>query len=161
MDRQVDIESGGWDESSFSPCGGGAGHDVDGLRRAQPSAPLSSARGRRAVTFTKDVAPILQRSCQNCHRPESNAPMSLMTYEDARPYARSIKAKTTSRLMPPWHIERNIGIQKFKDDPSLTEQEIATIAAWVDQGAQKGDMATCRRRGRSPTTTSGTSASPI
>ena len=67
--------------------------------------------------------------------------MSLMTYEDARPYARSIKAKTASRLMPPWHIERNIGIQKFKDDPSLTEQEIATIAAWVDQGAPKGDMA--------------------
>src|SRR5215207_9179639 len=93
------------------------------------------------VTFTKDVAPILQRSCQNCHRPDSNAPMSLITYEDARPYARSIKTKTTARLMPPWHIERNIGIQKFKDDPSLTAEEIATIAAWVDQGAQKGDMA--------------------
>src|SRR5687768_15520544 len=76
------------------------------------------------VTFTRDVAPILQRSCQNCHRPNSNAPMSLMTYEDARPYARSIKAKTVARLMPPWHIERNIGIQKFKDDPSLTDQEI-------------------------------------
>ena len=90
------------------------------------------------MTFTKDVAPILQRSCQNCHRPDSNAPMSLITYEDARPYARSIKAKTASRLMPPWHIERNIGIQKFKDDPSLTEQEIATIAAWVDQGAPEG-----------------------
>ena len=94
-----------------------------------------------AVTFTKDVAPILQRSCQNCHRPDSNAPMSLISYEDARPYARSIKTKTTSRLMPPWHVERNIGLQKFKDDPSLTEQEIATIAAWVDQGAQKGNMA--------------------
>src|SRR5687767_8379828 len=100
-------------------------------------APTSAA----GVTFTKDIAPILQRSCQNCHRPDSNAPMSLITYEDARPYARSIKAKTASRLMPPWHIERNIGIQKFKDDPSLTEQEIATIASWVDQGAQKGDMA--------------------
>ncbi|HUP39248.1 MAG TPA: hypothetical protein VM115_03940, partial [Vicinamibacterales bacterium] len=100
-----------------------------------------TAQTPTAVTFTKDVAPILQRSCQNCHRPESNAPMSLMTYEDARPYARSIKVKTVSRLMPPWHIERNIGIQKFKDDPSLTEQEIATIAAWVDQGSQKGDMA--------------------
>ena len=107
-------------------------------------APTSAQALRRAgppVTFTKDVAPILQRSCQNCHRPDSNAPMSLITYEDARPYARSIKAKTASRLMPPWHVERNIGIQKFKDDPSLTEQEIATIAAWVDQGAQKGDMA--------------------
>ena len=110
-----------------------------------PTSPQSAAAGRpaegNAITFTKDVAPILQRSCQNCHRPDSNAPMSLITYEDARPYARSIKAKTASRLMPPWHIERNIGIQKFKDDPSLTEQEIATIAAWVDQGAQKGDMA--------------------
>ncbi len=107
-----------------------------------PSAPtFAHARDKpaaAAVTFTKDVAPILQRSCQNCHRPESNAPMSLLTYEDARPYARSIKTKTTSRLMPPWHVERNIGIQKFKDDPSLTEQEIATIAAWVDQGAPEG-----------------------
>ena len=112
-----------------------------------PASAQSAAAGKPAastpnpVTFTKDVAPILQRSCQNCHRPDSNAPMSLITYEDARPYARSIKAKTMSRLMPPWHIERNIGIQKFKDDPSLTEKEIATIAAWVDQGAQKGDMA--------------------
>ena len=109
-----------------------------------PSAPTfaqGADKPAAAVTFTKDVAPILQRSCQNCHRPDPNAPMSLLTYEDARPYARSIKAKTASRLMPPWHIERNIGIQKFKDDPSLTDQEIATIAAWVDQGAQKGDMA--------------------
>src|SRR4029450_9865593 len=87
-----------------------------------------------AVTFTKDVAPILQRSCQNCHRPDSTPPMPLISYEAARPYARSIKAKTTSRLMPPWHIERNIGIQKFKDDPSLTEHEIATIAALGAQG---------------------------
>src|SRR2546425_12230327 len=92
------------------------------------------------VTFTKDVAPILQRSCQNCHRPDQMAPMSLLTYEDARPYARSIKARTMARAMPPWHVERNIGIQKFKDDPSLTEDEIATIAAWVDQGAPKGNM---------------------
>ena len=107
----------------------------------EPPSARALPRRRNAVTFTKDVAPILQRSCQNCHRPDSNAPMSLITYEDARPYARSIKAKTASRLMPPWHIERNIGIQKFKDDPSLTEQEIATIAAWVDQGAPKGDMA--------------------
>ena len=104
------------------------------------SSAQAPAASPASVTFTKDVAPILQRSCQNCHRPDSNAPMSLLSYEDARPYARSIKAKTTSRLMPPWHVERNIGIQKFKDDPSLTDQEIATIAAWVDQGAQKGNM---------------------
>src|SRR5688572_14935216 len=94
---------------------------------AQAPTPAASAA---SITFTRDIAPILQRSCQNCHRPDSNAPMSLITYEDARPYARSIKAKTASRLMPPWHIERNIGIQKFNDDPSLTEQEITTIASW-------------------------------
>src|SRR5437879_2386607 len=84
-----------------------------------------------AVTFTRDVAPILQKSCQNCHRPGSIAPMSLLTYEDARPWARSIKTKVTAREMPPWHIDRNIGLTKFKDDPSLTDAEIATIVAWV------------------------------
>lgn len=121
---------------------------VAGSTAVSSAQALASAPDARAgkptvapVTFTKDVAPILQRSCQNCHRPDSNAPMSLITYEDARPYARSIKARTTARIMPPWHVERNIGIQKFKDDPSLTDEEIATIAAWVDQGAAKGDMA--------------------
>src|SRR5436853_637774 len=93
------------------------------------------------LTFTKDVAPILQRSCQNCHRPDQMAPMSLLTYEDARPYARSIKNRVVSRAMPPWHVERTIGIQKFKDDPSLTDEEIATISAWVDQGSPKGNAA--------------------
>src|SRR5947207_11312702 len=104
-----------------------------------PTVPAASSV--KPVTFTKDVAPILQKSCQNCHRPDQMAPMSLLSYEDARPYARSIKARTTARAMPPWHVERNIGIQRFKDDPSLTEDEIATIAAWVDQGAPKGKLA--------------------
>ncbi len=99
-----------------------------------------SAQGP-SVTFTKDVAPILQKSCQNCHRPGSVAPMSLLTYEDARPWARSIKTKVTAREMPPWHIDRNIGLNRFKDDPSLTDREIATIAAWVDAGAPKGNAA--------------------
>src|SRR3954453_10429304 len=91
------------------------------------------------VTFSKDVAPILQRSCQNCHRPGAIAPMSLLTYQDARPWARSIKAKVTAREMPPWYIDRHIGITKFKDDPSLTDAEIATIVRWVDQGAPAGN----------------------
>jgi len=91
------------------------------------------------VTFSKDVVPILERSCQNCHRPGSIAPMSLLTYKEARPWARSIKEKVVRRQMPPWHIDRNVGITKFKDDPSLTDQEIATIAAWVDQGAPEGN----------------------
>ena len=84
------------------------------------------------VTFTKDIAPILQRSCQRCHRPESVAPMSLLTYEDARPWARAMKYRTGLRsepeAMPPWYIEKDIGIQGFKGDLSLTEQEIAKIA---------------------------------
>ena len=91
------------------------------------------------VTFSKDVAPILQRSCQNCHRPGSIAPMPLLTYQDARPWARAIKAKVALRQMPPWHIDRNVGITRFKDDPSLTDAEISTISNWVDRGAPEGD----------------------
>jgi hypothetical protein len=95
----------------------------------------------RQVTFTKDVAPILQRSCQVCHRPDSMAPMSFLTYEDVRPWARAIKQKVTAREMPPWYIDRTVGISKFKDDPSLTDQEIQTLSAWADGGAVRGDLA--------------------
>jgi hypothetical protein len=94
-----------------------------------------------AVTFSKDVAPILQKSCQNCHRPGAIAPMSLVTYQDARPWARSIKQKVASREMPPWYIDRHVGITKFKGDPSLSDAEIATITRWVDQGAPAGNPA--------------------
>jgi len=93
----------------------------------------------RQVTFTKEVAPILQRACQNCHRPGAIAPMSLLTYEDARPWARSIKQKVVNREMPPWYIDRHVGITKFKGDPSLTDAEIATLTAWVDGGAPMGN----------------------
>jgi hypothetical protein len=95
--------------------------------------------GARQATFTKDVAPILQRSCQNCHRPGSIGPMALLTYEDARPWARSIKQRVSQRQMPPWHIDRTVGIRKFKDDPSLSDQEIAAIVAWADAGAPRGN----------------------
>src|SRR3979490_2051207 len=98
------------------------------------------------ITFSKDVAPILQPSCQNCHRPGSIAPMSLLTYKDARPWARSIKEKVVRRQMPPWHIDRTMGINKFKDDPSLTDIEIETIAAWVDQGAPEGNASDLPKR---------------
>jgi hypothetical protein len=94
-----------------------------------------------AVTFTRDVAPILQRSCVTCHRPGQTAPMSLRTYEEARPWARSIKARVTARSMPPWHIDKNVGIQEFKGDLSLPDNDIATIAAWVDAGAPLGNPA--------------------
>jgi hypothetical protein len=96
---------------------------------------------RGAITFTKDVAPILQRSCVTCHRPGEMAPMSLMTYEDARPWARAIKTRTSAREMPPFHIDKSIGITRFKNDPSLSDDEIALIARWVDEGAARGNPA--------------------
>ena len=97
------------------------------------------------VTFTKDIAPILQRSCQTCHRPESVAPMSLLTYAQARPWARAMKMRTglgpKAGVMPPWFVEENIGIQHYKNDPSLSDDEIAKIAAWADNGAPEGNPA--------------------
>ena len=93
------------------------------------------------VTFSKDVAPILQRACQNCHRPGSIAPMSFLTYQETRPWARAIKDKTALREMPPWFVEKNIGIQQFKDDISLNDEEIATLASWADAGAPRGNPA--------------------
>ena len=90
-------------------------------------------------TFTKDVAPILQRSCQECHRTGSIAPMSLLTYEETRPWARSIREKVVTRAMPPWYVDKNIGVQGFKYDYSLSDDEIATVAAWVDAGAPQGN----------------------
>jgi len=93
------------------------------------------------VTFSKDIAPIFQRACQNCHRDGSIAPMSLLTYKDARPWARSIKEKVARREMPPWHIDRNVGVNRFKDDPSLSDVEIATISSWVDHGSPEGNPA--------------------
>ena len=105
------------------------------------AAPANAAEAERdtAVTFAKDVAPILQRSCQNCHRPDSVAPMSLLTYEEARPWARAIKDKTALREMPPWFIDKTIGIQHYKDDISLSDEEIAVMAAWADNGAPRGN----------------------
>jgi hypothetical protein len=111
------------------------------LVAATPSLQAGQAKAASNVTFTKDVAPILQRSCQRCHRPDSVAPMSLLTYDEARPWARSMKARTAQREMPPWFIEKNIGIQQFKDDISLTDDEIATFAAWADAGAPRGNPA--------------------
>src|SRR5262245_46288756 len=106
---------------------------------AQQTAPAGD------VTFSKDIAPILQRSCQNCHRPDGVAPMSLVSYEDVRPWALSIKRRTGlgphAGVMPPWYVEKNIGIQQFKDDPSLSDEEIAKIAAWVDAKAPRGNPA--------------------
>jgi len=99
------------------------------------------SQASRQVTFNKDIAPILQESCQNCHRPGNIAPMSLLTYKDARPWARSIKQQVALRNMPPWFMDKNIGIRSFKDDASLSDAQISTITAWVDAGAPEGNAA--------------------
>jgi len=100
-----------------------------------------SATGRAAegtpVTFTKDVAPIFYKSCVECHRPTMFAPMSLMSYDDTRPWAKSIKQRVVSRTMPPWGADPSHGV--FRNDPTLSEKEIATISSWVDAGAPRGD----------------------
>ena len=102
---------------------------------------VAAAEQAQQVTFAKDVAPILQRSCQVCHRPNNMAPMSLMTYEETRPWARSIKNKVVAREMPPWHIDTKVGVQSFKGDRSLSDDEIATVVEWVDGGAPRGNPA--------------------
>jgi mono/diheme cytochrome c family protein len=104
---------------------------LDPAVQAQPA--------RAAVTFTKDVAPILQDKCQVCHRPDSIAPMSFLTWEETRPWAKSIKERVATRQMPPWHIDKSVGIQKFKNDRSLSDEQIATIVRWVDAGSPRGD----------------------
>ncbi len=101
---------------------------------------VTAAAAEEAVpTFTKDVAPIFQAKCEACHRPDSIAPMSLVTYQDSRPWARSIKDRVTTRQMPPWHLDRTVGIQDFQNDRSLTDEQIDTIARWVDGGAPRGN----------------------
>jgi hypothetical protein len=99
----------------------------------------TAAAQQPAPTFSKDIAPILQQNCQVCHSPGSIAPMSLITYEEVRPWARVIRMRTETRQMPPWHIDKTVGIQKFKNDISISDEEIATIAAWVEAGAPEGD----------------------
>jgi mono/diheme cytochrome c family protein len=94
---------------------------------------------KAAPTFTKDIAPIFQAKCESCHRPDNMAPMSLVSYEDARPWAKSIASRVGARQMPPWHIDKTIGIQKFANDRSLNDDQIETILAWVAAGSPKGD----------------------
>jgi len=103
------------------------------------SASAAELTNAKPVTFTKDIAPIFQEKCQDCHRPNTVAPMSLITYEQARPWAKSIKQRVVTKNMPPWHIDQTVGIQSFKNDMSLSDDQISKIARWVDSGAPMGD----------------------
>ena len=114
------------------------------VQAEEPAAPLSSASEssaanteREAPTFHRDVEPIFQRSCQRCHRPDTSAPMSLLSYEEARPWAKSIRRRVAAREMPPWHIDRTVG--EYEPDPSLEDEEIDVVTRWVDTGAKQGN----------------------
>jgi hypothetical protein len=104
-----------------------------------PYASIAGESAKTTVTFAKDVAPIFQAKCQECHHPGTAAPMSLVTYEETLPWAEKIKDRVVSRNMPPWHLDRTVGIQKFKNDTSLTDAQIDTIVRWVDSGKAAGN----------------------
>src|SRR5882672_6884409 len=89
------------------------------------------------VTFSKDVAPILAKNCQGCHRPGEAAPMSLLTYQEARPWAKAIREAVLLKRMPPWYADAHYG--KFSNDRSLSQTEIDTLVAWADGGALEGN----------------------
>ena len=100
---------------------------------------IAAESAKQPVTFARDVAPIFQEKCQNCHRTGQMAPMSLVTYEETRPWAKSIRERVALRQMPPWHLDKTVGIQHFQNDLSLSDQQIAIITKWVDEGAPMGD----------------------
>jgi hypothetical protein len=101
----------------------------------------SAAELSSAITFSKDIAPIFQAKCQACHHAGTSAPMPLITYNDARPWAKSTRERVALRDMPPWHLDKTVGIRHYKNDRSLTEAELATIVKWVDSGSTEGNPA--------------------
>lgn len=101
------------------------------------SGPTVTTTGENNVTFTKDVAPIFYKNCTGCHRPGEIAPMSLLTYNDARPWAKSIREKVAKRDMPPWHADPKYG--EWRNDRRISQDAINTILAWVNNGAKEGD----------------------
>lgn len=118
---------------------GGCGLIVLGMMLALPG--IAYAKADETPTYAKDVAPIFRDKCEACHRPGYIAPMSLQTYAESRPWARSIKNRVATRQMPPWHIDKSVGIQDFQNDRSLTDTQIDTIVRWVDGGAPQGNPA--------------------
>src|ERR1017187_6434902 len=144
MTAAESIRMAGW--SILALCG------LVALAGQAPAAETSGKAGveatSKSITFTRDIAPIFQERCQECHRKDSMAPMSLVTYEEARPWAKSIRQRVITRQMPPWHIDRSVGVQKFKNDMSLSDEQLNTIVRWVDAGAPQGnpkDMPAARK----------------
>src|SRR5690242_21422931 len=106
-----------------------------GIGMMSNSLAVAADSSHAPATFARDVAPIFQEKCQDCHRAGQMAPMSLVTYEETRPWAKAIRERVLTRQMPPWHLDKTVGIQRFQNDLSLTDAQIATITRWVDQGA--------------------------
>jgi len=96
-----------------------------------------SSRAQKEITYSKDVAPILNKNCVPCHRPNDMAPMPLMNYDQVLPFARMIRESVLKRKMPPWHADASVG--EFMNDARLSSAEIAAIDAWVKGGMKKGD----------------------
>src|SRR5579863_7217221 len=107
-----------------------------GVGKARPADPIQEA-GRITPTFYRDVLPILQSHCQNCHRPGEVAPMPLVTYAQTRPWAKRMAAEVEMRMMPPWFADPRFG--HFANDSSLTDKQIAIFSAWAEDGAPAGD----------------------
>ncbi len=116
---------------------GGCALAALGLALAIPA--TSFAQAEATPTYSEDVAPIFREKCESCHRPGYIAPMSLQTYAESRPWARSIKNRVETRQMPPWHIDPTVGVQDFQNDRALTREQIDTIVQWVDGGAPQGN----------------------
>src|SRR5207247_4270351 len=128
-----------WTNTQVKVSVKGRGTEVtggDGGRREGLKSPAGTE-----VTYATDVAPIFQKRCQTCHHTGTSAPMSLVTYDEVRPWARSIRQRVASRDMPPWHLDKTVGIRHYKNDRSLSDEEIATIARWADDGALQGHPA--------------------
>jgi len=99
---------------------------------------LAAGNASDGLTFNKDVLPIFQKRCQVCHRPGEIGPMPLVTYENARPWAKAIKASVLSRKMPPWLADPRYG--HFSNDRRLSDEDIHKLVGWVDAGAPEGDV---------------------
>jgi hypothetical protein len=108
-----------------------------GIVIAGTAAPVRMGAQSNVPTYSRDVAPILYRSCTNCHRPGEIGPMSLLSYADARPWAKSIATRVTAGTMPPWHADPRTG--EFANDRRLSAAEKATLTEWVAAGAPEGD----------------------
>ena len=108
---------------------------------ANSVSPSPQSPSPQSPTFAKDVAPIFQAKCQSCHHQGTSAPMSLVTFDEVRPWVRSIRQRVANRDMPPWHLDKTVGIKHYKNDRSLNEDEIATITRWADGGAPQGNPA--------------------